>query len=485
MSYGVSVRGGHRPRRGSAATRLLPLGCTWNPVARPRPLLRGILACVVILAMGSRGIGAQETAPLTKSEVLRLLATGAYSSRELTGILRRSCVTFEATDRDRAHLRSLGAGDDVLEAVVSCREVPVGAPSEATGDEAADEESAAERAGPEDSAIVAAPADEDPVDEPAVDEPPLGELRAGRPAAGEPVGPSAPAARIEPASLRLGAGSTDTVHVRVEQGGRGVAGLGLLLGGPGAPGGEPLRATTDASGRASFIISAGTVARLYQLPLRSVDGRIADGPALFLEVEPGQPARTRVSPPMLRIEPGSETTLRLIADVTDGFGNPIAGRELSLATPDERVVATAVTDERGSAALVFEAADVRRAAHLILRSGGRILAEVPVEDRSPPEIRSAPGSATARAGASGAEARPPAREGGASPRPAGERASPTPQSYTTTSSSRKRSVRSARTWRDALRLSMSSAPIDGRDATSRTAAPALAASREVTSIMAR
>src|SRR5207302_9788642 len=62
----------------------------------------------------------QGTPPLRKSELVRLLATKARPLAEVVALVRRSCVTFHPSARDRADLRAAGADDAVLGAIDQC-----------------------------------------------------------------------------------------------------------------------------------------------------------------------------------------------------------------------------------------------------------------------------------------------------------------------------------------------------------------------------
>lgn len=347
MLYGFRARGGDRRSVRTVPTRCLPLYPA-DPFARSRPLLRGILACALWLGTAGR-VDAQAPEPLTKSEVLSLLATGVYSSQELADLLRQSCVTFDATERDREHVRRLGGDEQVLTALVSCRAGGGRAPAPPPA----------------------------PAQDTSVTPPP--EVDAG--AIPGPQPPDAPAAtaRFQPSALTLTAGDTGSVTVDVSLSGRPLAGLEILLGGAGAPGGAALRGRTDARGRAGFTIAAGPAARLYQLPVRSVDGRLPERSGLLLEVVPGPVSHARFSPPELRIDAQVETTIRIRVAITDDFGNPVAGVRLELLDTVGDLVAAAVTDERGSAPLVFESAATGDGPMLLLFLGDRVLAELPVE----------------------------------------------------------------------------------------------------------
>jgi len=62
----------------------------------------------------------QGTSPLRKAELVRLLATGALKQRDIAALVRRNCVTFRPSERDRAELRAAGADEEVLAAVDQC-----------------------------------------------------------------------------------------------------------------------------------------------------------------------------------------------------------------------------------------------------------------------------------------------------------------------------------------------------------------------------
>lgn len=89
-----------------------------------RPPGRGSVLVLVIglllEAGGPPAAAAQEPAPLTKAELVRFLSAGVYSSAELAVLVRRNCLSFEATERDRSDLRAVGASTAVLEAVEWC-----------------------------------------------------------------------------------------------------------------------------------------------------------------------------------------------------------------------------------------------------------------------------------------------------------------------------------------------------------------------------
>jgi hypothetical protein len=75
------------------------------------PALSAFLA--LLLAM-------QGSAPLRKSDLVRLLSGAVMSPVELARLVRHNCLTFEPTDRDRNDFRLLGADASLLSAVDDC-----------------------------------------------------------------------------------------------------------------------------------------------------------------------------------------------------------------------------------------------------------------------------------------------------------------------------------------------------------------------------
>jgi len=62
----------------------------------------------------------QGTAPLRKSDLVRLLSGSAMLPGELAQLVRRNCLTFLPTDRDRSDFERLGADRYLLGAVSDC-----------------------------------------------------------------------------------------------------------------------------------------------------------------------------------------------------------------------------------------------------------------------------------------------------------------------------------------------------------------------------
>ena len=73
---------------------------------------------LLLVALGL--VTQQGAQPLRKTELVRLLATKARSKADVVALLRRNCVTFRPSERDRADLRAAGADDAVLGAIDQC-----------------------------------------------------------------------------------------------------------------------------------------------------------------------------------------------------------------------------------------------------------------------------------------------------------------------------------------------------------------------------
>jgi hypothetical protein len=66
----------------------------------------------------------QAVAPLRKSDVVRLLSGAAMTPVELARLVRRNCLTFVPTERDRTDFQRLGADRTLLDAMNDCGRRP-------------------------------------------------------------------------------------------------------------------------------------------------------------------------------------------------------------------------------------------------------------------------------------------------------------------------------------------------------------------------
>lgn len=268
----------------------------------------------VLALLAAATLAAQEAEPLTKTELVRLLAGDAYDAAEVVAIVRRSCVTFDPTSRDVEDFRRLGAGEELLRALEDCR-----APVRAT---------------------------------------------------------------LQPAGVTIRAGASARVAAAASRADRPAVGIRLALAGSERVAGRRLAAVTDASGRATFEVPGGRVARSHRFPLVGVDSELGDAPSLAVHVVPGPPATARLAPSRLTVGAERDTTVRVVAALEDAYGNPARGRRVVLRDPSTGEEATAASDAQGEAAFLLEADRLRDGSALLLSAGGGVLAELPVEVRA-------------------------------------------------------------------------------------------------------
>ena len=77
------------------------------------------MSAALIAVLGALSV-LQGTAPLRKTDLVRLLSGSVMSPTELAQLVRRNCLTFAPTDRDRNDFRMLGADPAVLAAMDGC-----------------------------------------------------------------------------------------------------------------------------------------------------------------------------------------------------------------------------------------------------------------------------------------------------------------------------------------------------------------------------
>src|SRR5205823_7704665 len=104
----------------------------WKPIssarAAPGPdaMRHGVIAGRAALLVALWGFlpaepaRAQGTQPLRKVELVRLLGSRAMSKAQVAGLVRRNCVTFRPSERDRSDLRAAGADDALFTAIDQC-----------------------------------------------------------------------------------------------------------------------------------------------------------------------------------------------------------------------------------------------------------------------------------------------------------------------------------------------------------------------------
>jgi hypothetical protein len=247
------------------------------------PSLTALVAAAFVL---------QSSQPLKKSDLIRLLSAATLGQAEIADLVRRQCLSFVPTPRDRADLRSLGAGDGVMRRVDEC----------------------ARRAT---------------------------QLRV-TPRVRGVVSTAGSRAAVTVDARRGDAPAAGTVLV--------LRGSGALVGA------EDARATSDARGAATFRFAAGAAAGTYQLVVGAANGETVDGSTTIeLTVRPAPPAPLTVAPSRTgfvsgtgqRGRAGTRLPLPLVFEVRDTANAPVSGRAVVLRGTNAGPDTTVMTDATG------------------------------------------------------------------------------------------------------------------------------------------
>lgn len=304
-------------------------------MSRARLLPTGIAlaAALLLLAASPRGARAQQPAPLTKSDVVRLLVDPAYSSSDVAELVRTRCLSFEPTSGDMEDFRRLGTGSDLEDAIRACRErAPAGA-------------------------------------------------QAGR---GEAAAAGPLHLELSRDSLVARAGQLVVFAARVDRGGIPVPGVSLVVRGSGdLPGGagSDVAAVTDSGGTALFRLPVGRTPGHYDLRVAGGERSVSGEDSLSLVVLPGAPARATVRPRALEIGPAAPDTARVRVAVSDSFGNAVPSSSVTLVLPARKGGGgrwSSYSDSSGTAVLRVPAEPLRDGDTLQVLVDGNRLAGVPL-----------------------------------------------------------------------------------------------------------
>ena len=198
--------------------------------------------------------------------------------------------------------------------------------------------------------------------------------------------------------VRVTAGGVAEVRVRALRGDRAVGGLYLEVTGVPTVDGTRLRARTDGLGEAAFAIPAGSDVRSFRAYVRAPGTDIANSARVTIDVVPGRPRLADVSPSPIVVSPALDTVVLVTAALADRFGNPIAGRSVTVRGPASgNSLARAVSDGAGVARLSVRTTALPASGPVDLVVGGQVVGEVAIEFRA----AGAAGPAAVREGSDG------------------------------------------------------------------------------------
>ena len=243
----------------------------------------------------------QGTQPLRKAELVRLLAAGSLSKPAIAALVRRDCVTFRPSARDRAELRTAGADDAVLAAIDQCLAVRTA------------------------RAIPPRPSPAQPV----------------APSPQPPVSPAPPLQVVVPQQLTATVGSETAVEVQLLRGPVPERGVRLVLRGASAvPGGvtQDPTAITDDRGIATFRVLSGSAPGTYRLTVAVPNGATL-GPTAELAfvttpIAQAPPASPEPAPKPTPVPSEQRTQFTRGAGAHGAVGTPL-GASLVLEVRDE------------------------------------------------------------------------------------------------------------------------------------------------------
>jgi hypothetical protein len=303
------------------------------------------LACLVC-GLGISSLAAQGADPLRKTDLVRLLTANTQTLPQIVAMVRRSCVSFTPTARDRQDLAELGGDTTLLKAIDRCVRERAVTPA-ATG-----------------ARSPATPA-----------------ARPRPPAASQPAPIPVPRLADVPPPLvavplasrvSVPAGGTTTVSVALKQGSDPVSGIRLVLRGSArlSGGDSDAVAVTDDRGIAQFRILVGSTAGTTRLTVAKVGGDSLNAPA---EIELAVVANRSGNAPPVASAPtvplgrpmaertgfvsgvdqrgavGEVAAQQLVYEVRDGAGRPLGGVGVTFNVTNGEIIGTAsnLTDSIG------------------------------------------------------------------------------------------------------------------------------------------
>ncbi len=350
------------------------------------------------LAVVCTGVAAgQATAPLRKTDLVRLLTNPSLTKAQIAERIRGACLAFDPTGRDRVDLQALGANAVVMAQIDNCvrKKAAAAKPAAPPAVAAGAQPPAPRPAAPRPTAAPVAAAGR-PTAAPVRPTAPA----AGRPATAQPR-PTAPAPTptapapgatvpgppgavdVQPARLEVRPGEPAgrrvvTVTVRDAQG-NAVPGERVEFR-PSSPdlGIGAFSGQTSRSGQLSATLSTATLKRNGEIGIFVRGARLGSLGIVIGSVVISE-ARTRfLAADSLRGVAGRTLAQPLVIEVRDTTGMPVAGQTVNFAATNGTVTpASAVTDAKGQASV--SAVLGRQAGKaLIAASAGAIRKEVTV-----------------------------------------------------------------------------------------------------------
>jgi hypothetical protein len=312
------------------------------------------LACrlggTLIALMGAFGISslhAQGAGPLRKTDLIRLLTANTQTTAQIVAAVKRNCVSFTPTARDRQDLADLGGDTTLLKVIDQCVRERAVTPAAASVRGGSTRTPATTTAAPP---------------------------RPRPPAASQPAPIPVPRLADVPPPLvavplasrvSVPAGGTATVRVALKQGSDPVSGIRLVLRGSArlAGGDSDAMKVTDDRGIAEFQFPVGSNAGTTRLTVAKVGGDSLGAPA---EVEVsvaapvvsaptvplGRPMAERtgfVSGANQRGTAGETAAQPLVYEVRDGAGRPLGGVGVTFSVTNGQIIGTVsnLTDSIG------------------------------------------------------------------------------------------------------------------------------------------
>lgn len=327
-----------------------------------------LYAILVVFGVGlavPAGAAAQQSPPLTKTDVIRLLVSPSTTQAQTASTIRSRCLSFQPTSSDIDDFKRLGATQPVLDAIQACQ-------SQREAEQRRREQERQRQ-------------QQNPTPTPT---------------------PKAAAAfaqlSLEADSARTSTGGTVTIPVHVQKGGQPVSGVRVVARGSGSlPGvqGADVTAVTDKDGSARLSVTAPSSAGRYQVQVAPISSDVQGGGPFQLVVMPG-PARTvLLQPDHLRLAQAGLDTLAISVIVHDSAGNGVTGAEVRLRKSESggrEVSWRTTTGSFGLADFKLPADAFRGGDTLAVVVDGKVLSHLPVTGERTPEVAARPDSVDAQ-----------------------------------------------------------------------------------------